>query len=65
MITIANQTTSVTDSKTIFEFRGLSTDEKPTQTYVEQAVANGSTFMEMDTGKIFMFNAPELTWIEI
>ena len=65
MITIANQTTSVTDSKTIFEFRGLSTDEKPTQTYVEQPVANGSTFMEMDTGKIFMFNAPELTWIEI
>jgi len=65
MITIANQTTSVTDNKTIFEFRGLSTDDKPTQKYVEQDVSNGSTFIEMDTGKVFMFNESELAWVEI
>ena len=35
----------------IYEFRGLSTDEKPTK-----RVGNGSTFIEIDTGKIFMFD---------
>ena len=39
------------------EYRGLSTDSKP-------AAANGSTFLEMDTGKIYFYNADGSTWIE-
>lgn len=41
-----------------FEFRGLSTDKKPTK-----GIGNGSIFLEMDTGKVFMFNETNRTWI--
>jgi hypothetical protein len=43
MITTINEKT--------YEFRGLSTDKKPTE-----RVGNGSIFIEMDTGKVFMFD---------
>ena len=52
MVTIVNKTTG--------EYRGLSTDEKP----VAQ-VSNGSTFFEMDTGKVYMFNYDGQSWVEI
>lgn len=39
-------------------YYGLSTDTKP-------AVAgNGSAFIEMDTGKVFFFDAEGAAWIE-
>ena len=41
---------TVTSEKT-YEFRGLSTDEKPVE-----KVGNGSVFIEIDTGKVFMFD---------
>jgi hypothetical protein len=37
---------------------GLSTDEKPTH------VNNASTFYEMDTRKLFLFDAQNKIWIE-
>ena len=40
-----------------FEYRGLSTDEKPIQ-----YVGNGSVFFEMDTKKAFMFDADSKEW---
>ena len=40
------------------EFSGLSTDDKPTDTY------QGSTFIELDTGDISMFDATSATWIK-
>ena len=43
MITTINEKT--------YEFRGLSTDEKPIE-----RVGNGSVFIELDTGKVFMFD---------
>lgn len=48
MITTINEKT--------YEFRGLSTDEKP----VENA-GNGSVFIELDTGKVFMFDEQNKT----
>ena len=42
------------------EYSGLSTDTKPTT-----GVFNGSTFIEMDTSKVFIFNAAAETWIEL
>lgn len=39
-------------------FRGLSTDDKPMN------AANGSEFIEMDTGKKFLFSAADATWYE-
>lgn len=40
-------------------FYGLSTDDKPTGT------GNGSFFLEMDTGKAYLFNADASEWIEL
>lgn len=37
---------------------GLSTDDKPMN------VANASTFYEMDTKKLFMFDAQNKVWLE-
>jgi hypothetical protein len=50
--------TSVTNEN-CFEFRGLSTDTKPlghnlTNGNVNYIVSNGSVFIEMDTGDVFM-----------
>lgn len=48
----------ITDSNTGIELSGLSTDSKPTN------VPNGSIFVEIDTGKVFFFNAAASTWVE-
>ena len=53
MITVVNDKT--------YEIRGLSTDEKP----VSEHVGNGSIFIEMDTGKIFLYDAENKIWREI
>lgn len=44
---------------TIQQYEGLSTDTKPTAN-----IPNGSRFLEMDTGKVYMFDQTNLTWLE-
>ncbi len=39
---------------------GTSSDSKPTTGY-----ANGSTFVEVNTGKLFLFNETAGTWVEV
>jgi hypothetical protein len=39
---------------------GLSTDEKPIDGY-----KNADRFMEMDTGKVFLFDEQNKKWLEI
>lgn len=39
---------------------GTSSDSKPTAGY-----ANGSTFLEVDTGKIYLFNESTSSWVEL
>lgn len=59
MITKENERMSVGGGfLSVEEFYGLSTDTKPTNT------ANGSTFFEMDTGKMYRFNFSGTTWTE-
>lgn len=41
------------------EFRGLSTDTKPTD------CINGAAFIEIDTGKVFLFDAIGQIWHEV
>lgn len=41
------------------EFSGLSTDTKPTLD-----IGTGSIFTEVDTGKVFFFNAASSEWVE-
>ena len=40
------------------EYAGVSTDNKPTD------CATGSIFVEVDTGKVYFFNANSATWVE-
>lgn len=46
------------DAPTVVTLYGLSTDEKPL------IYGNASVFYEMDTKKIFMFDAENKVWIE-
>ena len=46
----------VSGSATYF---GLSTDSKPTD-----GVSNGSCFLEMNTGKIYFYDADGAQWLE-
>lgn len=39
---------------------GLSTDSKPTA-----SIATGSSFLEVNTGKIFLFDEVSGTWTEV
>lgn len=41
------------------ELKGLSTDEKPIKN-----IPNGSSFYEMDTKKVFMFDEQNNRWLE-
>lgn len=54
MITIYSKT------ENSVELRGLSTDTKPTEN-----IDNGSVFIEIDTGKLYMFDAENQLWKEI
>ena len=46
------------------ELRGLSTDEKPT-TIEGKKIDNGSVLIEIDTGKIYMYDLENQEWSEI
>ena len=64
MITIYSQKDLDNDGKMEVELRGLSTDEKPT-TIKRATIDNGSTFIEIDTGKIYMYDLEHQQWKEI
>lgn len=51
MITLINKSD-------IYEYYGLSTDTKPTN------CPNASIYIEINTSKIYFFNADASTWIE-
>ena len=43
------------------EFRGLSTDEKPT-TIGEEPIPNGTAFIEIDTQDVFIYDSENQEW---
>lgn len=51
-----NAATTVT---TGWDLRGLSTDTKPTY----EQVPNGSTYLEMDTGNVYVFDKAGTRWL--
>lgn len=59
MITIFRKDGATKDAQEV-EYRGLSTDTKPTEN-----VANGTIFIEMDTGKLYMFDLENEEWKEL
>jgi hypothetical protein len=48
----------------IYSFTGLSTDTKPVRNYKNTQIQNGSQFLEMDTGKVYMYNEAGHAWVE-
>lgn len=49
----------VSNANMIMRYRGLSDDTKPTD-----GVPNGSDFLEIDTGKVWYYDAEGETWID-
>lgn len=60
MITIVK--TEVVDENNLktVELRGSSGDSKPTE-----GIGNGSTFLETDTGKLYIYDLASTTWNEV
>lgn len=48
----------------LLELSGLSTDEKPIELGTTK-IENGSTYIEIDTGKIYLFDLENKQWKEI
>mgnify|MGYP006988826939 CR=1 FL=1 len=58
------ETDGVFNQAYIFEFRGLSTDDKPTETFDSKPIATGSAFLETDTGEVFFYDEVLTSWTE-
>lgn len=61
MITISN---NIDGRKIPHEFFGKSTDEKPVGKLNGCQIVNGSIFIEIDTGKIYLYDEDDNQWIE-
>lgn len=61
---IENSYTRVDGNYVSAELRGLSTDEKPTEIGANK-IDNGSVFIEIDTGKMYLYDLANEEWKEI
>jgi hypothetical protein len=52
------------ENKVTYELRGLSSDSKPTNVE-ENIVDNGSVFIEIDTGDVYIYDLDNETWNEV
>ena len=66
MITAESSFVAIGDgaNKKVISFKGLSTDTKPTGTYLGMEIQNGSSFFEMDTMKAVFYDGESQTWLE-
>lgn len=48
--------------KFLVEFRGLTADEKPSSIN-GATIENGSSFLEMDTGKVYYYDLENTQWV--
>ena len=47
------------------ELYGLSTDPKPIEKFENVFIGNASTYLEMDTGKCFIYDEENHRWLEV
>lgn len=65
MVSIYSKKVDIQDETiNILELRGLSTDIKPTTINGEE-VGNGSVYIEIDTQKVYFYDAESQTWKEV
>lgn len=68
MITIIKREKAILKGEktaSIVELRGLSTDTKPTTISEDEVIENGSIFIEIDTGKVYLFDLENQEWKEV
>lgn len=65
MVTVKGEIVVVdkTTNKAILPLVGLSTDTKPTGTFEQYTIANGSTFLEMDTPATSYYDESTDAWV--
>lgn len=56
---------NVAHIREVFSFVGLSTDTKPTGTYGDAYIGNGSTYFAMNTSTVYMYDEANSTWHEL
>lgn len=64
MVTICgNSKNNLRENKSyiLVDLRGLSTDDKPTKIDTD-LIENGSTFIEIDTGNLFLYDLDNEEW---
>ena len=65
MITIyRREDASTKGNEKEYEIRGLSTDTKPT-TVDSNKTSNGTVFIEIDTGKMYLYDQENEQWKEV
>lgn len=65
MITIfRKENVSTKGNEREIEIKGLSTDTKPTEINSKE-ITNGTVFIEIDTGDIYMYDAVSSQWKEL
>ena len=66
MITIYNvKKSEIKEGNFLVELRGLSTDEKPTTLPTGGTIENGSVFIEIDTGNVYLYNEEGTEWCPV
>ena len=55
--------TGGTNEAATWSFKGLSTDDKPTQTWEGTKILNSSSFFEMDTSKVSFYDEESDDWL--
>ena len=55
--------TEGTETRGKFEFSGLSTDTKPTGSYEDTEIMNGSSFFEMDNQDVMFYDEASQSWV--
>lgn len=63
MITIDETPREKQGGKYEFQFKGLSSDTKPMPAYDAREIANGSTFLEMDTMSVYFYDEASRSWL--
>lgn len=53
------------ENRAWLELYCLSTDEKPIKKFGDTFIGNASTLMEMDTGKVYLYDEENHKWWEI
>ena len=65
MISISEIKARTNGSNIIGEIRGLSTDTKPSVRIEDKQIMNGCIYVEIDTGKMYLYDAENKEWNEV